>query len=294
MRFLTLTLPTARGVGLLKSHEIFKTAWELFRKVKFWRELLPGGVVRIEWEPNAEGFHVHAHAVLAVQLIDFDKCRVEWGKCIAKAWARHGVDQKIVTRSGLPFIHVQLTYDRKDRSRTENLRCAVAEAVKYVTKPTNWLELSDADLLAVATASLERDRLPRSFEVLGRARQSTKATSAGAGCGDRRILDTGALSDGEIKQNLSDGGVGLSVDFEGGEAALIARAMALGRREALRTLPRWLWLYVTTQKIAREQARRREGLSFRYSQAVFETLSGDAWRGVDVPRVSRVLVAVQP
>jgi hypothetical protein len=282
MRFLTLTLPTARDVGLLKSHEIFKTAWELFRKLKFWVELRPSGVVRLEWQPNGDGFHVHAHAVLSVKKIDFDECREAWGKCIVKAWAHHGVDQKIVTRSGLPFINIKFTYDRKDRSRTENLRDAVAEAVKYITKPTSWLALSDADLLAVATASLERDRLPRSFEVIGRARQSSRLGEAQAARDDRRILDTGLLSDGEAKKNLSDGVEWSNVQSAGSLAALISRAMALGRREALRVLPRWLWIQVTTAKIAREQERRREGLSYRYSQAVFTTLTGDEWRGVGV------------
>jgi hypothetical protein len=291
MRFLTLTLPTARAVGLLKSYEIFKTAWELFRKRKFWKDLSPSGVVRLEWQPNADGFHIHAHAVLAVKKIDFDECRAEWGKCIANAWAHHGIDQKIATRSGLPFVNIKFTYDRKDRSRTENLRYAVVEAVKYVCKPTSWLALSDADLLAVATASLERDRLPRSFEVLGRARQSSRPATEAAR-DDRRILDTGSLSDGEAKKNLSDGADWTDASFDGDAAALIARAMALGRREAMRLLPRWLWLYVTTQKIAREQGRRREGLSTRYAQAEFETLAGDSWRGVCVRPAPRALAVV--
>jgi hypothetical protein len=159
----------------------------------------------------------------------------------------------------------------------------VQEAVKYVCKPTDWLKLSDADLLAVAGASLERNRLPRWFEVLGRARDTSNAEINKARHDTRSIFNTGLLSDGEAggkPKKLSDGREWSIKAFDGDQGALLRAASALGRREAMRVLPRWLWLIVSDEKIAVERARRREGLSWRYSQAEFETLAGDSWRGV--------------
>jgi hypothetical protein len=279
-RFITLTLPTAKGVGLLRSYDIFKTAWQLFRKREFWRSRVGGGIMRIEWTPNADGFHVHAHIVVASKWMEFEEFRAEWTACIASAWKTLNVAQEIETRSGFAFVNIKLTYDNPNRSRGDNMASAINEAVKYVTKPSNYFDLPDSDLLDITNASLERARLPRSFEVIGRARQS--AVEKGDNSPSRTLLDTANLSDGLISYPDSsewtewrDEGMPLYV--------LIRLASQFKRREALFHLPRWLWQLVTDRKIELERERRREALAFRYPHAEFATLGGDLWRGVSSP-----------
>jgi hypothetical protein len=279
-RFITLTLPTARDVGLFRSYEIFREAWELFRKREFWMTRLGGGVFRIEWEPNDVGFHVHAHLVVASKWIEIDECKQEWKACVVAAWKKCDVSQEIVTRSGLPFVNVKLTYNRKDRKWSENVRDAVCEGIKYVCKMTNWSELSDADLLRVGRALLEGDKMPRSFEVVGRLNRRHTIHQNRDTARRVPLLVQRNASDGEILPYLRDGFDWSPSSFGGSEAALMARAMALGRRVAMRKLPTWLWIAVSDVKIAESRSRRREGLSGRYAQAVFETLAGDRWRGV--------------
>ncbi len=290
-RFITLTLPTAKGVGLLRSYDIFKTAWQLFRKREFWRSRVGGGIMRIEWTPNADGFHVHAHLVVAAKWMKFEELRAEWTECVASAWKTLDIDQSINTPSGLAIVNIKVTRVNPNRSCGDHMESAINEAVKYVTKPSNYFDLADRDLLDITSASLERARLPRSFEVIGRARQSAAEKSDNAGAST--FLDKTILSDGlcsfpdPSEMNLSDGSRSFPDPSEWTRdrvagiplADILYAASQYKRREALFHFPRWLWQLFTDRKIESERQYRREMLAFRYPHAEFATLDGELWQG---------------
>jgi hypothetical protein len=187
-RFVTLTMPTLRGVPVSVALDVIARSWRLFSgkrsaSYKWWSESVSAGVKGVEftlgdskrlkregreWSPETDGYHVHIHLLVLSRWIEWRRLREEWTACLKVSLAEHGIEQGIGTRDGLAVCDVRLVVNKKHGSKsTITGEGAINEVAKYVTKSESWLSVPDGQLVEIASI----ERWPRMFELLGECRE---------------------------------------------------------------------------------------------------------------------------
>jgi hypothetical protein len=258
--FITLTMPTPVGLGLLETRAVLDRSWQLFRRRDWWLSRVRGHAKSEEFTFGRVGYHWHYHLLAASRYLNFQELRAEWTDCLRLAWLGAGLLLKCETDDGLAMVKVK-------RVKGRVLDEAVLEVCKYLTKSESWGAIPAADLVAVA----EIPRWPRMFELAGCLREARAAAAAGAPAEteiavESLILDTTEISDGAERET------------SGCDPPSVGKT---SRRETWRDVAlnstRENWLIWLAGVVERTQAARRSALQAKYPAASFRDLTGQEW-----------------
>jgi hypothetical protein len=159
-RFLTLTMPKLRGCEFADVMKVFDGGFKYLRDTRhFWKKKIRAGTKSKEftlgdeweregrgWTLDADGFHVHAHLIVASQWIENRKINKktgekyhrelaeEWKKALVKSARKNGVVLDFNTGDGLPIVDVRLIKSKATGVGEISLKDAIAETAKYITK----------------------------------------------------------------------------------------------------------------------------------------------------------------
>ncbi len=192
-RFLTLTLPKLKGCQFAFVMSIFDTAFKKLRdNKKFWKKKIRAGAKSKEftlgdewkrqqrkWTLEEDGFHIHAHLIVAAKWIENRKVNEktgekyhrelaeEWKKALVKSARKHGVILDFNTNDGLPIVDVRLVKNRGESvgAGEISLKDAIMETAKYITKQST-LEHLPVDQIMQINRYLKGKRM---IEPLGEA-----------------------------------------------------------------------------------------------------------------------------
>jgi hypothetical protein len=175
-------------VPLLESIQVYLRAWDLFRKRSWFIETVDAGWRGLEFTVNKETgqAHVHIHALTSAKFIYPSDVRREWQACITKAWASVGVSLTFGTSGAVVDVR------QIKRGNHSAIDSAILEVCKYAGKGSEWLALSDADLLAVS----QLPKLSRLFASFGKAHGKSKSN-----VGALNRLDKNTIKDGDEKKS---------------------------------------------------------------------------------------------
>lgn len=176
LKLVTLTMPHIKGASSVAEVRRINRAFALLTKREFWKRMAWGGVKGIEDALDADGPHVHIHALLLARWVDREALRAEWGACVTLATEEATGEPLEAPLQA--FIDVrQVTRKGKATGDAVDVEDAVNEVTKYVTKPSTFLEADKAGRMIpreVLVDLCEVERWPRMFELLGRARELVK------------------------------------------------------------------------------------------------------------------------
>jgi hypothetical protein len=182
--FATFTVPNI-GLSLVATRAIVNRAWELFRKRKLCVDLVRGGSKSEEFTLTAKGYHYHLHCIFLSGWLSFQEVRRVWTECVGIAFSEANEPFEVRTSDGNLFVKILPVTD---------LKKAIFEVCKYVTKSDSWRKMKVEHIAEVALIK----RWHRMFEVFGsfseRQKRKVKAEDADAS-GD--ILDTRNFTDGD-------------------------------------------------------------------------------------------------
>ncbi len=190
-RFLTLTMPKLKGREFGDVMKVFDDACKYLRDTRhFWKKKIRAGVKSKEFTPGdewtrehrnwslvADGYHVHAHLMVASQWIENRKTNKktgekyhrelaeEWKKALVKSARKNGVVLDFNTGDGLPIVDVRLIRNKATGAGDISLKDAIAETAKYITKQ-GVLEILPVDEVMSVNRYLKNKRM---IEPLGDA-----------------------------------------------------------------------------------------------------------------------------
>ncbi len=292
-RFLTLTMPTLRGVKIDDALAVLYRAWRLFTKRKFWTELCRAGVKGVEftlgdqqrlkdegreWDIDRDGYHPHIHLLIRSKWVKRLTLMQEFTKALLKAFKEFGIEQPINTKDGLVLCDVRLAVNRKQRKKAKgaiiSLNGAFNEVCKYITKCESWLKVPESQLVAIASVK----RWPRMFELLKECRGGGQPASV-----DAAMVEQSNALDNTLSTSLDTRRLSAASNTRGSPPdqpekrppSLLDRGEALikaGQREK--------WRKELFEHVWRTQSIRRSLLAGRFPVAQFSTLDGDSWCGV--------------
>jgi hypothetical protein len=159
-RFLTLTMPKLKGCEFPNVMKVFDDAFKYLRDTRhFWKKKIRAGTKSKEFTPGdeweregrpwtlpADGFHVHAHLIVAAQWIEnrkinkktgenyYRELAEEWKKALVKSARKNSVVLDFNTGDGLPIVDVRLIKNKAAGAGEISLKDAIAETAKYITK----------------------------------------------------------------------------------------------------------------------------------------------------------------
>jgi hypothetical protein len=201
-RFLTLTMPRLRGCQFWLTMTVFDDAFKKLRDSAFWKKKVRAGTKSKEftlgkewekegrlWTLDADGFHIHAHLIVAAKWLENRKINEKtgetydrelaknWKKALVKSARKFGVILDFNTDDGLPIVDVRLIKSRAANENEISLKDAISETAKYITKQ-GVLENLPVEQLMSITRYLKGKRM---IEPLGEAnRRKGKGTAKGA------------------------------------------------------------------------------------------------------------------
>ena len=190
-RFLTLTMPKLKGREFAAVMKVFDDAFKMLRDTRhFWKKKIRAGVKSKEftpgdewtrehrkWSLDADGYHVHAHLMVASQWIENRKTNKktgekyhrelaeEWKKALVKSARKNGVVLDFNTGDRLPIVDVRLIRNKATGAGDISLKDAIAETAKYITKQ-GVLEILPVDEVMSVNRYLKNKRM---IEPLGDA-----------------------------------------------------------------------------------------------------------------------------
>jgi hypothetical protein len=190
-RFLTLTMPKLKGYEFAVAMKVFDDAFKKLRDTKhFWKKKVRAGVKSKEftsgdewanhgrkWTLADDGFHVHAHLIVASQWIEnrkinektgenyYRELAEEWKKALVRSAQKNGVTLDFNTGDGLPIVDVRLIRNKATGAGEISLKDAINETAKYITKQ-GVLEILPAEQLMSINSYLKGKRM---IEPLGDA-----------------------------------------------------------------------------------------------------------------------------
>jgi hypothetical protein len=209
-RFLTLTMPKLKGCEFAAVMKVFDDAFKMLRDTRhFWKKKIRAGVKSKEftpgdewmrehrkWSLDADGYHVHAHLMVASQWIENRKTNKktgekyhrelaeEWKKALVKSARKNGVVLDFNTGDGLPIVDVRLIRNKATGAGDISLKDAIAETAKYITKQ-GVLEILPVDEVMSVNRYLKNKRM---IEPLGDANRRK-------GKGTPKSVTVGTVSD---------------------------------------------------------------------------------------------------
>ncbi len=191
-RFLTLTMPKLKGHRFALVMKVYDDAFKKLRDSAYWKKKVRAGTKSKEftlgnewqrerrpWTLDEDGFHVHAHLIVASKWLENRKVNEttgekyhrelaeNWKKALVKSANKNRVILEFNTDDGLPIVDVRLIKDKATNSGEISLTDAIAETAKYITKPTS-MEHLPIDQIMEITNYLKGKRM---IEPLGEANE---------------------------------------------------------------------------------------------------------------------------
>lgn len=297
---ITLTHTTLPGLHCAEAIELLNRAFRRWRRTAWYEANIRGGVKAIEWtvpefQPYDEDsfqYHTHAHLAAVItadistrhKLIEFQTAlRADWTAAFLAECEASGLPApEIKTVEGSFLCDVKALYS-KDGG--DPLEAGLVEIIKYVTKPDVAFDLTDGQLIDV----MGQERWPRQVEAFGCVYDAAKALRAA----ERERSAASSLDTEDIT-------VQIETDPEGWESALqriesgisvpgerVYRLESRVEGERLSRLEVDIGLTEAElrAKTALEFKKRREferyRLRHRFKFAIFRTLGGDSFEGVE-------------
>jgi hypothetical protein len=191
-RFLTLTMPKLKGRRFALVMKVYDDAFKILRDSAYWKKRVRAGTKSKEftlgeewqrerrpWTLDEDGFHIHAHLIVASKWLENRKTNEttgekyhrefaeNWKKALVKSAQKHRVVLEFNTDDGLPIVDVRLIKNKATNSGEISLTDAIAETAKYITKPTSMEHLPIEQIMEI-TNYLKGKRM---IEPLGEANE---------------------------------------------------------------------------------------------------------------------------
>jgi hypothetical protein len=208
-------MPKLRGCQFADVMKVFDGACKYLRDTRhFWKKKIRAGTKSKEftlgdeweregrgWTLDADGFHVHAHLIVAAKWIEnrkinektgekyYRELAEEWKKALVKSARKNGVVLDFNTGDGLPIVDVRLIKSRAMGESEISLKEAIAETAKYITKQGVLEQLPVEQVMSI-NRYLKGKRM---IEPLGEANQrkgkgTPKSGDVGTVTGDKEPM----------------------------------------------------------------------------------------------------------
>lgn len=189
-RFVTLTMPRLRGCRFAVVMKVFDDGFKILRDSAFWKRKVRAGTKSKEftlgeewkkqkraWTLDDDGFHIHAHLIVAAKWIEnrkinevtgekyYRELAFQWKRALVKSAKKNAVTLAFNADDGLPIVDVRLIKNKATNKSEISLDDAVSETAKYITKPTSMENLPIEQIMDI-TRYLRGKRM---IEPLGEA-----------------------------------------------------------------------------------------------------------------------------
>ncbi len=268
MRFITFTVPPLFGFDFARSINLLDGALVLMKKRKWFKGKVSAAVFGDEITTGEKNTHFHCHSHMLGWTRKFGKMdilalRQEWTGCLKAVAKKMGVDDLTInTRDGLAVANVKNVAPKQRGSQSVTFESAIVETCKYTVKGTDFQKMSPEHLCQV-----ERVLRGRRMVVTYGGFNKRKGT-----CGKGQYLDKTCTNDAS---ELIPKDVGEIRKKEKKESLRQSGAQMIrdGKQE--------LWLEQLRHKFEERREWRKWQLAKRYPAAIFQTLDGSVWYGVN-------------
>jgi hypothetical protein len=271
LRYVVLTQPDMFGFDFDSGYQLLCGAVVRLKNHPFFKEMFRGGVFSDEFTLGAKSnrhFHLHTNILGYAKYLDFDELRRVWTDCLDYSARDMGRKLEVNTKDGYANVSIQrvkVASKVEDEKREITLDNAIMETVKYVVKGSDFAKIPTEFICQVEKA-LYGKRLVETFGEANLRKGKGKKDNADEIPNldkHRTIQDFTNTDSPDIskikRETLRQRG---------------SRLIGEGRRDD--------WLREISEVFARRREYRKIQLAQRYKNAIFCTLSGEIWRGVDV------------
>jgi hypothetical protein len=269
LRYIVLTQPDMFGFDFDSGYQLLRGAEVRLKNHPFFKANFRGGVFSDEFTLGAEKTHFHFHTnILAyAKYLDFDELRRVWTDCLHYSARELGRELKVNTEDGYADIGINRVKSKMDFEKKEvTLDYAITETVKYVVKGSDFSKIPTEFICQVEKA-LYGKRLVETFGEANLRKGKEKKDPAD---------ETSYLDKHRTVQEISENDL---PDINKIKTETLrqrgSRLIKEGRRDE--------WLREISEVFKRRREYRKIQLAQRYKNAIFCTLSGEIWRGLDVP-----------
>lgn len=300
MAMITLTHTTLPGLRCAESIELLNRAFRRWRRTAWYEANIQGGVKAIEWtvpafqayDEDAFQYHTHAHLAAIItadisthnRLLIFETAlRADWTAAFMAECEASGLPApEVRTDEGTFLCDVKALY-AKDGG--DPLEAGLTEIIKYVTKPDIAFDLTDGQLIDV----MGQERWPRQVEAFGCVYDAAKALRAA----ERERSAASSLDTEDITAQMEADPEGWDVALKRIEAGISVPGGRVYRLEGREEPDRRSRLEVdiglepdelrfkTMREFKARQEYERYRLRHRFVYALFRTLGGDSFEGVE-------------
>lgn len=297
---ITLTHTTLPGLRCVESINLVNRAFRRWRRTAWYEANIQGGVKAIEWtvpafqayDEDAFQYHTHAHLAAIItadisthdSLLTFEtELRADWTAAFIAECGASGLSvPEIRTDEGTFLCDVKALYS-KDSG--DPLEAGLAEIIKYVTKPDIAFDLTDGQLIDV----MGQERWPRQVEAFGCVYDAAKALRAA----ERERSAASSLDTEDITVQIDADPEGWDVALRRIEAGITVPGGRVYRLEGREEPDRRSRLEVdiglepdelrfkTMREFRACQEYERYRLRHRFIYALFRTLGGDSFEGIE-------------
>lgn len=185
-RLITLTMPKL-GLPLEDTRKILTRAWTLLRKRRFFKEKIPAGSKAEEFTVDKQGrVHLHLHLLASSRYFKDIDIKMEWSRVLEIAFHEAGIELDEYLGDKYAVVNLRRIWDVKK---------AIFEVTKYITKSSGFKNFSKAEMIAFAKIP----RFARSFELFGK--WQGKHEMAIANAEQTTYLDNTNVKDGRKSEN---------------------------------------------------------------------------------------------
>jgi hypothetical protein len=275
LRYIVLTQPDMFGFDFDSGYQLLDGAVIRLKNHPFFKENFRGGVFSNEFTLGAksnEHFHLHTNILGYAKYIDFDELRRVWTNCLDYSARGMGRKLEINTKDGYANVSIQrvkVESKVEDAKREITLDDAIMETVKYVVKGSDFAKIPTKFICQVEKA-LYGKRLVETFGEANLRKGRGKKDNANEISNldkPRTIQDFNAADSERFVLERND--KPRETLRQKGK-----RLISEGRRDE--------WLRDLRLEFEKRREFRKKQLSERYKLAIFCTLAGEVWCGVDV------------
>ncbi len=278
LRYVVLTQPDMFGFDFDSAYQLLCGAVVRLKNHPFFKENFRGGVFSDEFTLGAESnkhFHLHTNILGYAKYLDFDELRRVWTDCLD--YSARDMDKKLEvnTEDGYAIVDIQrvkVASKVEDEKREITLDNAIMETVKYVVKGSDFAKIPTEFICQVEKA-LYGKRLVETFGEANLRKGKGKKDNADKTSNLDKAAQFKISAESELPESerivLERGDQPRETLRQKGK-----RLISEGRRDE--------WLRDLRLEFAKRREFRKKQLSERYKLAIFCTLAGEVWRGVDV------------
>lgn len=185
-RLITLTMPKL-GLPLEETRKILTRAWTLLRKRKWFRDKIPAGSKAEEFTTDKQGrVHLHLHLLASSRYFKDIDIKMEWSRVLEIAFHEANIELDEYLGDKYAVVNLKRIWDVKK---------AIFEVTKYITKSSSFKFFNEAELIAFAKIP----RFARSFELFGKWQGRHEMASEKAE--QTTYLDNTDVKDGRKSEN---------------------------------------------------------------------------------------------